>query len=314
MYISLLLRSYFSPPVSPSITILPSRGAPVYAGTEFVVTAHISFSGPSAVTVPIAVDITWSTVDGNVSNSSRTTVSPVSGGGGSYTASLTFQPITTSDAGQYTATVTFNPPADSMYIRGDSATATHTIAVDGMLGVRVCSLAHVAVKVAGCTVWPTGQISELINWWLSTCALTGCVLLFLLFLPPALPALAPVILSSLASATIGEVAELSCSVPVVEHLVQSPTLDWNEGSEGQPGVAVTDLTTLGGTIWRNISFSPPKTSHGGQYVCQAGLSIPAIGLEETWASSRDLSVQSEWLSCVFCLSVLALHVCPPHSP
>ena len=178
-------------------------------------------------------------------------------------------------------------------------------------GVRVCSLAHAAVQVARCTAWPTGHISKLINWWLSTCALTGCVLLFL---PPALPALVPVILPSPASATAGEVVELSCSVPVVEHLVQSPTLDWSEGSVGQPGVAVTDLTTLGGTIWRNISFSPLKTSHGGQYVCQAGLSIPAIGLEETWASSRDLSVQSEWLRCVLCWSVLVLDVCPPHSP
>ena len=83
---------------------------------------------------------------------------------------------------------------------------------------------------------------------------------------------------------------------------------------GEPGVTVTDLTTFGGTIWRNISFSPLKTSHGGQYVCQAGLSIPAIGLEETWISSTDMSVQSEWLSCVFCWSVLALYVCTPHSP
>ena len=171
--------------------------------------------------------------------------------------------------------------------------------------------ADITVEVASCTAWPTGQISELINWWLSTCSLTGCVLLFL---PPALPALVPVILPSPASATTGEVVELSCSVPVVEHLGQSPTLDWSGGSVGQPGVAVTDLTTLGGTIWRNISFSPLKTSHGGQYVCQANLSVLAIYLPETWASSRDLSVQSEWLRCAFCWPVLALHVCIPLSP
>ena len=146
---------------------------------------------------------------------------------------------------------------------------------------------------------------------IGVCALTGYVLIFL---RPALSALVPVILPSPASATAGEVMELSCSVPVMEHLGQSPTLDWSGGSVGQPGVAVTDLTTLGANIWRNISFSPLKTSHGGQYVCQAGLSIPAFGLEETWASSRDLSVQSEWLSCAFCWSVLVLHVCPPHSP
>ena len=193
--------------------------------------------------------------------------------------------------------------------RTHARTHKHTITVDGMFGVRVCSLAHVAVQVAA---WPTGQISELINWWLSTYALTGCVLLFL---PPAFPALVLVILPSPASATAGEVVELSCSVPVVEHLGQSPTLDWSGGSVGQPGVAVADLTSLGGTIWRNISFSPLKTSHGGQYVCQANLSIPAIGLEKTWASSTNLSVQSEWLSCVLlCWSVLALHVCPHHSP
>ena len=170
--------------------------------------------------------------------------------------------------------------------------------------LSTCSSAN-----SDCTAWPTGQISEPINWWLSTCALTGCVLLFL---PPALPAL--VILPSPASATAGEVVELSCSVPVVEHLVQSPTLDWSGGSVGLPGVAVTDLTTLGGTIWRNISFSPLKTSHGGQYVCQANLSIPTIGLEQIWTNSTNLSVQSEWLSCVFCWSVLALHVCTSVSP
>ena len=128
----LSLHSLFFPPVSPSISFHPSRGAPVYAGTEFVVTAHISFSGPSVVTVPCMEGIRWGTVDGNVLNSSRTAVSPVSGDGGSYTASLTFQPITTVDAGQYTATVTFNPPADSMYIVGGSATAKYTITVDGM--------------------------------------------------------------------------------------------------------------------------------------------------------------------------------------
>ena len=134
---SVVVTALPPPPVSPSITIQSSRGAPVYAGTEFVVTAHISFSGPSAVTVPIAVGITWSTVNGSVSNSNRTIVSPVSGDGGSYIASLTFQPITTSDTGQYTANVTFSPPAGSMYIRGGSATATPSVAVDGMLGVRV---------------------------------------------------------------------------------------------------------------------------------------------------------------------------------
>ena len=164
---------------------------------------------------------------------------------------------------------------------------------------------------AGCRLhcmahWPDIRTHKLVV--VYTCALTGCVF----FLPPAFPALVPVILPSPASATAGEVVELSCSVPVVEYLVQSPTLDWSGGRVGQPGMAVANLTTLGANIWRNISFSPLKTSHRGLYVCQAGLSIPPICLEETWASSRDLSVQSEWLSCAFCCLVLALQVCPPH--
>ena len=121
-------------------------------------------------------------------------------------------------------------------------------------------------------------------------ALTGCALLFLSL---AASALLPVILQSPASATAGEVVELSCSVSVVERLVQSPTLDWSGGSVGQPGVVVTNLTILGSTIWRNISFSPLKTSHGGKYVCQAELSMPTIDLQEAWNSSTDLLVQSE---------------------
>ena len=278
--------------MSPSITIQSSRGGPVYAGTELVVTFHTSFNSSSAVTVPIAVDIRWSTVNGNISNSSRTTVSPVSDDGGSYIASLTFQPITTSDAGQYTVAVTFSPPADSMHIAGGSANAKHTIAVDGMLRVRMflgtCS-------TVGCTLHCMGHCADISTY--NLMAVHTCTDLLCLFLPPALPALVPVVQHSSSSSTAGENMELNCSVPVVEHLVQYPNLDWSGGSVGQPGVIVTDLAILDGNIWRNISFSPLKSSHGGKYACQAGLSIPTIGLEETWTSSRDLSVQSESLSC-----------------
>ena len=126
--------------MSPSIIILSSQDDPIYAGTELVVTAHISFSVPSAVPVSILEGIRWSIREGDITNSSRTIVSPVSGDGGSYTASLTFQPITTSNAGQYTSTVTFNLPTDYIYIARDSDAATHTILVEGMLGVIACSL------------------------------------------------------------------------------------------------------------------------------------------------------------------------------
>ena len=126
----------------------------------------------------------------------------------------------------------------------------------------------------------------------------GCTLLFLSI---ATSALLPVILQFPASATAGEVVELSCSVPVVEcsvavaeqsvpvveQPVQPHILDWSGGSVGQPGVVVTNLTILGGSVWRNISFSPLKTSHGGKYVCHAGLSMSTIDLQETWNISTE---------------------------
>ena len=107
-----------------------------------------------------------------------------------------------------------------------------------------------------------------------------------------MPPLVPKISGSFVS-TAGEGIELSCSVPVVDYLVEFITLSWSGGGVGQSEVVVTNLTSLHSLFWRNIYFSPLKTSHGGQYVCHAVLSIPTIGLEETWNRNTDLKVQSK---------------------
>ena len=85
-----------------NVTISRSRSGPVYAGTEFVLTADISLS---EVNGDISLDITWRRGNDVIASDTRTTVSAVSGSGDSYTASLTYSPITISDSGNITATV-----------------------------------------------------------------------------------------------------------------------------------------------------------------------------------------------------------------
>ena len=85
-----------------AVTISKSRSGPVYAGTEFVLTADISLSG---VNGDIPLYITWNGRNDVIANDTRTTVSAVSGSGDSYTASLTYSPITISDSGNITANV-----------------------------------------------------------------------------------------------------------------------------------------------------------------------------------------------------------------
>ena len=122
-----------SPVPPPTATIQTSRGGTVYAGTEFGLSTDISFSDLSGVDVAITVGIIWSGGGGVISNDSRTAVTPVSGGGGNYTASLTYSPISTSDGGQFTANVTFRPTAGSMYILGGSVQDTEMVMVSGEL-------------------------------------------------------------------------------------------------------------------------------------------------------------------------------------
>ena len=100
--LTIVCQLHFSVPHA-TVTINKSHSGPVYAGTEFVLTADISLSG---VNGDISLDITWSKGNDVIPNDTRTTVSAVSGSGDSYTASLTYSPITISDSGQITAIVT----------------------------------------------------------------------------------------------------------------------------------------------------------------------------------------------------------------
>ena len=116
----------------PTVVIMRSRSGTVYAGTQFTLTSDISFSDESGVDVDISLDISWTRDSAVIASDGRTTVSGVSGSGTSYTASLSFSPIATSDSGQFTATVTVRPATTSQYIQSVTATGnTEIVIVEG---------------------------------------------------------------------------------------------------------------------------------------------------------------------------------------
>ena len=106
----------------------------MYAGTEFTLTASITFTDDDvrAVDVDLTLDISWTRGSDVIISDTRITVSGVSGSGTSYTASLTFSLITTDDTGSYTASVTVRPTTTSQYIQTVSITDTEMIDVMGM--------------------------------------------------------------------------------------------------------------------------------------------------------------------------------------
>ena len=118
----------------PTVVIMRSHSGTVYAGTEFILTASITFTDDDvrAVDVDLTLDITWTRGSDVIISDTRITVSGVSGSGTSYTASLTFSPITTDDTGSYTASVTVRPTTTSQYIQTVFVTDTEMIDVMGM--------------------------------------------------------------------------------------------------------------------------------------------------------------------------------------
>ena len=113
------------------MSISRSRSGSVYAGTEFWLRADISFSDSSAVDVNISLDISWSRGSDLIASDTRTAITPVSGSGDSYSASLTYTPIATSDGGQFTATVTVSPSDGIiyMYIQTPSSVTSDSVTV-----------------------------------------------------------------------------------------------------------------------------------------------------------------------------------------
>ena len=115
--------------------------------------------------------------------------------------------------------------------------------------------------------------------------------------------------SSVGTMAVGERLELTCSMTVVEHLTPTAELsiEWSGESVGDSGVTESETTTFNQTTSeRTLIFSSLNTSHGGQYTCQAVVYLYPISLMKTGMNSREIMVQSEFLSQS---NVVAVDVC-----
>ena len=114
------------------MTITRNHSDSIFAGTGLVLTANISFSDQNRVKVDKSMDILWRRGNDTIVGDTRTRVSAVSGSGDSYTASLTYSPITISDSGNITAIVTVRSKMTHEYIRAVNATALEKLIITGM--------------------------------------------------------------------------------------------------------------------------------------------------------------------------------------
>ena len=121
--------THFSSVSQPRVAITRSHSGSVYAGTELILSADISYSElqQRTVDVDISLDVRW-TRDSDVITSD----SMVSTVGDDYTASLTYSPIATSDSGQISVTVTVRPSHDSLYVQSVTANDSTRLDVEGM--------------------------------------------------------------------------------------------------------------------------------------------------------------------------------------
>ena len=110
------------------VTITRSRTGPVYAGTNFSLTAIIELN---EVDINLRIKITWSRGNDIIGNSTLTTVSAVSGSEGVYTASLNYSPISTSDSGEIIATVVVSPVVNSIYVKSVTVSTTLLLSIQG---------------------------------------------------------------------------------------------------------------------------------------------------------------------------------------
>ena len=118
-----------------------------------------------------------------------------------------------------------------------------------------------------------------------------------------------VAIHSTGNTTAGEMYTLSCTATVL-NLVLVPTIQWeySNGSavEGGSTFTVSDMVTSGNTTTHNLTFSPLRTSHGGEYTCRAIINIPSISISAlSNCQSIGVVIQSKTLSYL-CWLILVL--------
>ena len=110
---------------------------------------------------------------------------------------------------------------------------------------------------------------------------------------PSLSDLPPpnVTISFSGSSTAGQSYSLNCSATVVPDLVTEPHVQ----------LVFSDLTIAEGSSSVDESFSPLRTSDGGQYTCTATVNIPQAGIADLAHSTTEtVTVHSELVCCASC--------------
>ena len=119
-----------------------SHSDTVYVGTEITLTSQISLGSVSGVDEEISVTIVWTRDTCAIVSDTHTTVSSITGSGSSYTASLSFSPVNSSDHGNITATVTVG---SSEYVETVTGSDSDILEIQGNVCMNECydiSLIH----------------------------------------------------------------------------------------------------------------------------------------------------------------------------
>ena len=110
-------------------------------------------------------------------------------------------------------------------------------------------------------------------------------------LPLDLPA-PDINITTTGDSTAGEMYTLICTVTSVANLFSPPELVWMKTDSGVLNGSETLME--GTTTARNFTFSPLLTSQGGEYTCQATITITKAGIEDlTNTVTMNVSVQSK---------------------
>ena len=129
----------------------------------------------------------------------------------------------------------------------------------------------------------------------------------MLFLSPKWSDLpAPLVtVSGVSNGRVGEQLTLTCEMSTVKHLISSTllTLQWRGGRVGTRGVIMSDTTHSGNTSKTTLTFTPLNTSHGGEYSCNAKISIPVINLTKEASERTALNVQSKRLCALLLIFI-----------
>lgn len=93
---------------------------------------------------------------------------------------------------------------------------------------------------------------------------------------------------------VGENYTLICAVSTLEDIAENVALSgtWTD-VYGHP--LQQDLTiTHGATVSMALHFSPVDASHGGQYICNASITVPELSIVKTSSQPYDVIVQCKY--------------------